>query len=56
MSTYPWNISTSRVSFFHVFYDNAMTFDSDLKSVGSTTLEHLDVAANRTSWLEGECE
>jgi len=24
MSTYPWNISTSCVSFFHVLYDNAM--------------------------------
>ena len=60
MSTNPWN-NISQVSplacfFFHVLYHNAMTFDSDLKFVGSTALEHLFAAASRTSRLDGECE
>lgn len=56
MSTIPWNIYTPRIFFFHVLYDNAMTFDFDLKYAWSTDLEDLDVAANRTSRLDGECE
>jgi hypothetical protein len=58
MSTNPWNnISTPRMfSFFRVLYHNAMTFDSDLKFVGSTALEHLYAAASRTSRLDGERE
>ena len=46
----------SHIFFFHVLYHNAMTFDSDLKFVGSTALEHLYAAASRTSRLDGECE
>jgi hypothetical protein len=57
MSTIPWNIYTPLVSFFfHVLYDNAMTFDFDLKYAWSADPEDLDVVANRTSRLGGECE
>lgn len=56
MSIFPWNISTLHVSFFHVLYDKAITFDFDLKSVRSTALEHLGAAANRPSRLDGERE
>jgi hypothetical protein len=48
--------STPRVFFyFHVLYDNAISFDSYLRSVWFASLEPLDAAANRTSRLDGEC-
>jgi hypothetical protein len=51
MSIFPWDNHPHPLAclFFHVLYDNEMTFDSDLRSVRSTALEHVVAAGNRTS-------